>query len=219
MKQKIILSLLALFAVALTGCSSCHSEKAKQTTETMVKADDSSGVLAEAIVENIVSTDREYIFLHEGKQYDYYETTVMLADYLDAESQDGTIKNVENAFQLKLPMPDGNICYKNIKAFHVGSYADYAYTYGLWVGDFSLNEENVKLTFRQAFDRVMATNSPKPHSKYCVLRREVGPKPNIHPQYVFGNTNSQLYVDAVTGEVRNRNPAFDGYGLDKTLAE
>lgn len=54
----------------------------------------------------------------------------------------------------------------------------------------------------------MASNFPKPHSRNCVLRREIGPIPDVNPQYIFGNTKSQLYVDAVTGSVTNHTPAF-----------
>ena len=50
-------------------------------------------------------------------------------------------------------------------------------------------------------------NIPKPHSKNVVLRKEIGSL-DANPQYIFGNSQAQVYVDAVTGEVRGYNPAF-----------
>jgi hypothetical protein len=61
----------------------------------------------------------------------------------------------------------------------------------------------------------MAANAPKPHSRQVVLRKEVGPN-SINPQYIFGNFQAQLYVDAVTGDVKTKNPAFpDNMTLQK----
>lgn len=81
-----------------------------------------------------------------------------------------------------------------------------------------MNDELIKLTYKDAFDRVMATNCPKPHSQHVVLRKELGPKV-ANPQYIFGNSSAQLYVDAVTGEVRDTNPVFEGLNLGTPLGE
>ena len=78
---------------------------------------------------------------------------------------------------------------------------------GFWVEDYPLIGDSIKLTYKDAFKRVMETNSPKPHTKNCVLRKPVGPV-ECNPQYVFGNIHVQLWVDAVTGDVNNSNPAF-----------
>ena len=58
----------------------------------------------------------------------------------------------------------------------------------------------------------MEVNLPKPHSKHVVLRKQIGPKA-CNPQWIFGNITSQIYVDAVTGEVNSKNPAFDEINL------
>ena len=64
-----------------------------------------------------------------------------------------------------------------------------------------------------ALERINQVNAPKPHSRYCVLRKEIAPN-DINPQYIFGNSRAQLYVDAVTGTVCTENPAFaGGFGL------
>lgn len=72
-----------------------------------------------------------------------------------------------------------------------------------------LNDELISLTFKEAYQKIMEINFPKPHSKQCVLRKPLGPI-DCHPQYIFGNIRSQLYVDAITGGVTDKNPAFYG---------
>ena len=84
--------------------------------------------------------------------------------------------------------------------------------------DFPLNDEAIVLTFTEALDRVLAANYPKPHSKYVVLRKEIGPKA-ANPQYIFGNLKSQLYVDATTGAVSDSNPVFAVKGFTIPLGE
>ena len=216
MRKMFILSLLMLFSLAV-WLTSCESKKKKQQevekTEEVVKQD----TIAELVVENTISSDREYMFLNYGDNYRWYETCILLADYLDADEQDGKVEGVSNVFQY-LTVVDSTSFDVNVV---ISAYAKDKYTYevhpGLWVGDSPLNEENIALTFEEAYERVMAANYVKPHSRNCVLRREVGPAPNVAPQYVFGNQRSQLYVNATTGEVRDTNPAFEGF--EKPLGE
>jgi hypothetical protein len=78
---------------------------------------------------------------------------------------------------------------------------------GFWVEDMNMNDEIISVTYKQAFQLINEVNFPKPHSKNCVLRKEVGPI-EANPQYIFGNIESQLYVDALTGDVTDESPSF-----------
>ena len=195
MKKVIFLSLLLLGCIGLTGCNSCKSDNGKQEE-----------VLAELVVENTVSADREWMFENYGSDYSWYETCVLLKDYLDEEC-DGTVEGVSNVFQSLIEKEKGFDSQAIVSAYAAGKHTTDVRA-GLWVGDFPLNDEEIKITFKEAFERIMEANFPKPHSRQCVLRREVGSKPNVAPQYIFGNVQAQLYVDAVTGEVTDENPAY-----------
>lgn len=59
----------------------------------------------------------------------------------------------------------------------------------------------------QAYERLMATNYVKPHSRHCVTREMVGEVP-CNPKYIFGNLEAQICVDVVTGDVTDTHPAF-----------
>jgi hypothetical protein len=78
---------------------------------------------------------------------------------------------------------------------------------GFWVEDMTMNDEIISVTHQEAFRLANESNYPKPHSKNCVLRKEVGPI-EANPQYIFGNLESQLYVDALTGDVADESPSF-----------
>lgn len=200
MKKILRLSLLMLSVCLLVGFTSCDPKN--KTQDAVVVAELTS-------VENAISTDREYMALHYTTDYRWYETAVVLTDYLDAESQTGAIESVENVFQVVTADDSGGD--SKVFIFNHTNEGVKTITYdGFWIEDFPLNDEAIKLTFLQAYEKVMATNSPKPHSKKCVLRLPIGPK-SCNAQWCFGNIQEQLWVDAVTGEVRNFNPAFEGF--------
>ena len=160
----------------------------------------------ELVVENVVSADRQYMFLNYGEDYRWFETCIVLDNYLDADTTIA-IHGISNVFQVV--KEEGTSA--DVTVISIAHVADTSgidvREHSFWVGDVVLNEEVIKLTFDDAFNRLMETNIPKPHSRYCVLREEVGAK-DINPQYIFGNDQYQVYVDAVTGDVTDENPAF-----------
>lgn len=220
MKKSILLMLTLLFSLCIgfTSCNGCKSEK-KTDTEKVVKSNDANGVLAEPVVENLISTDRQGMFLkynNDSTFYQWYETCIRLNDFLD-EDPDGSFELVSNIFQVVFEKGKGADTYV-YKSQYFGGKHEVDSVQGFWIEDCALNDMPIKLTYKQAFEKAMQANAPKPHSKNCILRCPVGPK-SINPQYVFGNLKAQLWVDAVTGDVKTSNPAFEGLGFKMPLGE
>ena len=194
-------SLFFITLLSIVFCfSSCNSCKKDQ------KQDDVKPV-ATLDVENTVSVDREHMFLTYGEDYRWYETSIVLEEFLDADSTSANIASVTNVFQVLKNKEEKSNDIFVVMMTHTPDTAVVEEKTGFWVEDFPLNNEDIKVTFKDAYDKVMATNSPKPHSRHCVLRKQVGPVP-ANPQYIFGNNKAQLYVDAVTGDVSDKNPAW-----------
>lgn len=196
-------------ALVITACK-CNSDN-QQVAEPVVED-------VTLVVENTVSMDKEAMFLNYSTDYRWYETCIVMQDYLDEET-DGTIAGVSNVFQVVRNREDNSYDTEVVLFAHTRNTNSEEVKIGLWVGDFPLNNEEINLTFAEAFEKVMETNYPKPHSRNCVLRREVGPTPNVAPQYIFGNQRYQIYVDAKTGNVTDSNPAFGGLNLGTPLGE
>ena len=193
-----------IFCLSVLAClfmMSCSCEKNKPTEDVAVN-DSTAGF----VVENLTGMDRQKMFQDYGKNYNWYETCIVLKDFLDSEETDGTVTGVSNIFQVSEEKGCG-VDVHVIMFTHVGDSTQVDVVNSFWVEDFPMNEDAIKLTFKEAYDRVMAANAPKPHSRQVVLRKQIGPNP-INPQYIFGNQTAQLYVDAVTGDVRTKNPAF-----------
>ena len=191
--KKILIYVLAVIAILLTSC-----EKKKVQSYALQE----SVVLSKTSVERTIANDRQFMYKNYGNDYVWYETCVKLITFIDQEC-DGAIESVGNVFQYS----------KGANTFVVlSTYIDDKHTIevqkGFWVEDFNMNNDPIRITYKQAFSNMMAANYPKPHSRNCILRKPVGPKA-CNPQWVFGNIEQQLWVDAVTGEVRNSNPAFD----------
>ena len=190
--KKTLFILIAVISF-FTACTTCSTKNVAS--------------VAKIDVENTVSIDRESMFAEYGEDYRWFETSIVLKDFLDSDSCDGTVAEVTNVMQAVECMESGADVHVVIFT-HTSDALSKEVIHSFWVEDSPLNDEAIKLTYEEAFEKVMATNSPKPHSKHCVLRKEVGML-DCNPQYIFGNTEAQLYVDAVTGEVRNYNPAFE----------
>ena len=192
-----------ILAFGLNSCNSCS-----KTTDESVESS--------IIVENTISVDREYMALNYG-DYKWYETCVVYDNYIDADTTI-VVEGVSNIFQVLVAVDDNSFDTKVVSIAHIKDNSRVEVRErAFWVGDFPLNDETIALTFDDAFERLMEANLPKPHSKYVVLRREIGPKPGVNAQYIFGNANYQVYVDAVTGDVRPNNPAFpDGFTYSLT---
>ena len=193
----------------MIGVSACTCTQQKKT---------SVPEAAELVVENVISLDRQAMFVAHGGDYRWYETGVQLKNWLDEEN-DGAIDLVVNVFQV-------------IEEYDSTSFDTFVYKYqhfsdgsvneegihGFWVEDYPLENEAIKVTFKEAFEKVQEVNLPKPHTRQVVLRKQVGPV-EANPQWIFGNLHSQIYVDAVTGAVSKDNPAFAGLNLGTPLGE
>ena len=196
MKKILFFSVIALCIGIFASCSSCNKNTEEKTVNPKLN------------VENVVSADREYMFANYGGDYKWYETTVMLNEYLDADTQDGTIQSISNRFQVS-DVKDKSGDTKVITIVHNSDgTTETTIQYGHWFDDFDMSYDSIPVTFEKAFEKVMAANYVKPQSRYCVLRRQVGPHP-ANAQYIFGNKQSRLYVDAVTCDVSDKNPVFD----------
>lgn len=185
----LILSVIVSFGMYSCSCNKEKNDFAQVQNDTTL------------VVETTVNLDKQVMF-NEGKDYVWYETCVLLKDYLDDEKCDGTVAEVTNIFQVN----------KNGQPYvwmftHVGDSLVTDVHNSFWMEDYRLNDDHIKLTYKDAFNKVMSTNSVKPHSRNCILRNPMGPL-ECNPQYVFGNIEEQLWVDAVTGDVHNSNPAF-----------
>lgn len=202
MKKLIVVLSLFIMSMCFVACNSCDKQKNK--------IDDNKPV-AELVVENVYNLDRQYMFTNYGQDYRWYESCILLKNYLDEEC-DGAVAGISNVFQVINESGNGADVHVVLVA-HTPDTVAYEVKQGFWVEDFPLNDEQIKVTYAQAFEKINQVNLPKPHSKNCVLRKPIGPVA-CNPQYVFGNISAQLWVDAVTGEVRESNPAFpDGFKM------
>jgi hypothetical protein len=193
--KKILFFMLSL--ILFCSCNDCKNEKNDVVPDTMV-------------VENIISTDKQAMYLI-NENYRWYETMILLNNYLDEEN-DGSIAEVVNVFQA---IKDYNGKSFDTMVYKFQHFADGTCAVdsvlGFWIEDFPLVDTVKIIPYKEAYQLVNQVNFPKPHSRHVCLRNPIGPK-ECNPQWVFGNIESQIWIDAVTGEAKNSNPAFpDGF--------
>ena len=149
--------------------------------------------------------------------YKWFETRAEYDNFFDADTT-LTITKVESLFQVAVEDSLG------VKTFvydfvHSPGVEDVTPDpiEGFILDDQPLNDEQIVLTFSEALERLYEANLPKPHSAKVVLRKALGPKV-ANAQYIFGNTEEQVFVDAVTGDVTDKNPVYDGQEPEEDVA-
>ena len=213
MKKLFVILASVLLMLGVSSCNSCTNQSSTPTTPTLATVE----VADSMYVEHTVAVDRQTMFAKGvDDNYRWYETNIRLVNFLDDE-YDG-IEEVVNVFQTVENMDEHSFDTVVYKFQHTAEGTVEGFTHGFWVEDYPLNNEQIIVTFAQALEKLNEVNLPKPHSRYVVLRKEVGPV-DANPQWIFGNSRAQLYVDAVTGEVSEENPAFKGLNLGTPLGE
>lgn len=210
--KKIVFVLILFAGLVFTSCSKC-TKNAEQQQIVMTDS------VAKLVVENTISTDRQAMYLKFGDNYRWFESCVLLPEYLDSENVTSDPVMVSNVFQGIVEKENGfDTWVFKFQHFADGTNAVDS-VQGFWIEDNPLNEDTIALKYTEAYEKIMQTNAPKPHSKQVCLRNPVGPLP-CNAQYIFGNIREQLWVDAVTGDVKNSNPAFpDEDGFKMPLGE
>ena len=198
--MKKILGLMLFVSLMLTSCSKCSNDDVALSTDSLNKA--------ELVVDNLISTDKENLYLNYGNDYRWYEACVLMNDFLDEET-DGSILEEVNIFQSIVGKGTGY----DTQVFKYQHFNDGIFVKdsvkGFWIEDFPLEDSLIRIPYDSAFALIQRVNFPKPHTRNAILRNPIGPK-KVNPQWVFGNLKEQLWVDAVTGEIKTSNPAFEG---------
>ena len=203
--------LLSIVAGTTVSCTSCGngSKGTAVVFDTIIVENDYDGVLPDGklVFEHVVSSHREQMYTKlGGGDYTWYESHAILMRDIDDPEQDGTLADITSVFAV-WPVDRANYAQYITTDWIRGTWMPEPIP-GLWIGDNSLNEEVIKITFEEAYQNMMKANCVKPHDKNVTLRCPVGPK-KCNPQFVFGNIMQVVFVDAVTGEVKTYNPAFE----------
>lgn len=196
----------------LMSCHRVHNTVPKTDLSTV----DSTVVIN---VENTISTDRQAMYLKFGEDYRWYETDILLPEFLNSENVTSDPIMIVNIFQSMVERENGYDTWV-FKFQHLNNGEIFVDSiHGFWIENIALNDQAIKLKYTEAWDKMMQANAPKPHSKHVTLRNPVGPVA-INTQWIFGNIKEQIWVDAVTGKVATSNPAFpEAKGFKMPLGE
>lgn len=202
--KKFMLLMAIVCGMAFVSCTG-YADKKVVGNDSITN--DSTVVDSVNYVENAIAMDKENMYLTYGKDYKWFETCIVLNEYMDSENTNDSVVGISNIFQVLEQKDSKSFDVHVIMYTHVGDSTQVDVKHGFWIEDQPMNNDSIKVTFKEAYTKMMAANLPKPHSRQCVLRKEVGSK-DCNPQYIFGNSEAQVYVDAVTGNVTDMNPAF-----------
>ena len=184
--------------MSCTGCSSSKED---------IKLQDSVVATTVLDVEHSIALDRQTMYVNYKDNYRWYETEILLPEFMDSDSATSNPEMIVNVLQSIVEEGNGaDVWVHKFQHFKDGTFIHDSIQ-GFWIENYALNDEVIKLKYTEAWDRMMAANYPKPHSKHVTLRNPIGPVA-INTQWIFGNIREQIWIDAVTGDAKNSNPAF-----------
>jgi hypothetical protein len=189
---------LVMSFMSCTGCSSSKED---------IKLQDSVVTATVLDVEHSIALDRQTMYANYKDNYRWFETEILLPEFMDSDSATSNPEMVINVLQSVVEEGNGaDVWVHKFQHFKDGTIVHDSIQ-GFWIENYSLNDEVIKLKYTEAWDKMMAVNFPKPHSRHVTLRNPIGPVA-INTQWIFGNIQEQIWVDAVTGECKDSNPAF-----------
>ena len=187
--------------MSFMSCTGCNSSKED------IKLQDSVVATAVLDVEHSIALDRQTMYVNYKDNYRWYETEILLPEFMDSDSATSNPEMIVNVLQSIVEEGNGaDVWVHKFQHFKDGKVVHDS-IHGFWIENYALNDEVIKLKYTEAWDRMMQTNFPKPHSRYVTLRNPIGPVA-VNTQWIFGNIHEQIWVDAVTGDTKNSNPAF-----------
>lgn len=222
--KKILLGLLAVMMLAtaavFTGCNGCKGETPK-IDDPVVVYHDYDGVVQDftagtghiqalhrqtmyGLIQHL--QDEGHTIALDGK-YQWRNSRVILNDTVTMENIDDLhVVAVNDVFFYWDSQKGPMVQYINS---HVKYGVQIPYPINdVWIEDADMSDKPIKLDAVQALMKLKEWNGIIP--KDCnslTLRYPVGPK-DCNAQWVFGDVYDVLFIDAVTGEIRDYDPAF-----------
>ena len=195
--------LLAIVGIVATGCS-CQSENKKQESA----YHDYDGVVQDFTVgtAKIQALHRQTMYSTLGvKEYEWRNSRIIFNEAVTPENiGDLHVTDINDVF-----------CYWNN-----GMWVQYVNSNvkngvqipwpvnDVWIEDGNMGNKEIKLSAEDAINKLKEWNGVLPKDcNFITLRLPVGPK-DCNPQWTFGDVYNVLFIDAVTGEVADTNPAF-----------
>ena len=212
--KKILLGLMSVMLLAMAAvCTSCKgctkSESPKIDDPVALVYHDYDGVAQDftAGTAHVQALHRQTMnALTEGADFEWRNSRVVLSDTLGFDNIDQLrVTDVIDVFQ-----------YWNEQGPWVQYIASNAVKgvqipwpiNDIWIEDANLSDKPVKLSAEDALARLKQWNGVLPNGcNFITLRLPIGPK-DCNPQWVIGGVYDPLFIDAVTGEITDSNPAF-----------
>ena len=205
--QLLMMSMLFALLLGFSSCNGCSKQTPIDSTTDSTEVVVTDSTVVALNVENAISMDRQAMYLSHGGDYRWYETDILLPEFMDAEDATSDPVMIVNIFQTIVERGNGydTWVYK-YQHFNDGTVLTDS-VQGFWIENMPMEDKEITVKYVEAWDLIHQVNYPIPHSKHVTLRNPIGPVA-INTQWIFGNIHEQIWIDAVTGEAAGSNPAF-----------
>ena len=199
--------LLAVLSLVMGSCNGCVKSEPKAGDTVVVNASDYDGVVMDftAGVSHIQALHRQTMYTQVAEDYEWRNSKVLFNDTIRTDNIDALkVVDVTDVFQYWDEGPWVQFISSNATKGTIMPPA----IQDVWIEDASLNEAPIKLSAEDVLTKLKEWNGVIPPAVCMSLRLPVGPMV-CNAQWVIGDVFDVIFVDAVTGEISNWNPAFN----------
>lgn len=172
-----------------------------------MKSHDYDGVVQDftAGVDHIQALHRQTMFIHFSHEFEWRNSRVLFNDSIKTGNLDDLkVVDVTDVFQYWDNGPWVQIISSHVAKGTIILPA----VQDVWIEDADLNNAFIRLTMDDVIEVLREWNGVIPPATSMSLRLPVGPM-ICNAQWVIGDQYDVIFIDAVTGEVSNWNPAFN----------
>lgn len=196
------IALIAVLAMTMGSCRGCSGSGSGQAP---YHDYDGDGTRFSAGVSHIQALHRQTMHaLAKGKKYEWRNSRVLLSDSIKAGNLDSIrVVEVRDVFQYFAPGPLVQVISSNIEEGTIVPWP----VHDVWIEDRDMSDLPIDMSAEDAIRRLGEWNGIIPPASFISLRCPVGPK-ECNAQWVVGDEYNVIFIDAVTGEISDSNPAF-----------
>lgn len=209
--------LIGVFTLVTGSCNGCK-DKTPKNDDPVAVYHDYDGVVQDfaAGVNHIQALHRQTMFnlvqtlkaqdhvIENG--YQWRNSRVIFNDTLTFDNIDDLhITDVNDVFYYWDRKKGPQVQYVNVNIEH-GTQIPWPIN-DVWIEDANMSDQPIKLSAEDALIKLKEWNGVLPKSNFITLRLPVGPE-ECNPQWTFGDEYDVVFVDAVTGDITDWNPAF-----------
>ena len=155
MKKFLGFLMVMCMTLMIASCNGCSQPQDNQSVDSTLVDTVSIDSIPAINVDHAIATDRQAMYTNYKDDYRWYETEILLPYFMDSDSAISDPEMVVNVLQSVVERGNGaDVWVHKFQHFKDGTVVHDSIQ-GFWIENYALNDEVIKLKYKEAWDRMM----------------------------------------------------------------